>query len=249
MSDFRLTWGDPAGPLYDQGIDRGVLYLDGTAVPWNGLVSVDEGASGLVDTEHYLDGNRLHISQETGDFEARISAFTYPDVFAEYNGYSDRDEYRRFGFSYRTQHGPNSYKIHIVYNVMVRDDSRSWDTLSADIDPSLFSWDIYASEIPIPGASPAARLMMESPRDPSVFETIEDILYGKGEVEPRLPDPAEIVELYEAATILRITYNGDGTWTATGPDEMVQPLDDGRFELNAPSAFFIDQDSFVVNSY
>lgn len=244
----RLVWGE--GPrMFDRGVDQGVLYLDGTAVPWNGLVSVDEAASGQVDTEHYFDGNRIHISTESGAFEARISAYTYPDVFAEYNGWSEHDDYRRFGFSYRTQREDESTKIHLVYNVLVRDDDRSWKTVGSTPDPSLFSWDISASEIPMPGASPAARLTMEAPRDPSVLSEIEDILYGTDTTEPRMPDPAEIVELYEAATILRITYNGDGTYTATGPDNMVRILDDGAFEIDAPSAFFIRQDAFIVDSY
>lgn len=244
----RLEWG-VGPPMYDQGVDRGVLYLDGTAVPWNGLVSVDEAATGSVDIEHYFDGNRIHISQETGDFEARVSAFTYPDVFAEYNGYSERNLYQRFGFAYRTQHGLDAHKLHLVYNVLVRDDARAWRTLAERPDPSLFNWDIYAAAEKIPGASPAARLTMEAPRDESVLAAIEDILYGTDTTEPRMPDPAEIIELYEAATILRITYNNDGTYTATGPDSMVRILADGVFEIEAPTAFLVNQDIFTVNSY
>lgn len=243
----RVVWGE--GPrLYDQGLDRGVLYLADDAVPWNGLVSVDEQATGSVDVEHYFEGNRLHISQETGDFEARISAFTYPEVFSEYNGYSDRNIYQRFGFSYRTESG-DGHKLHIVYNVLVKDSDRSWGTISSRIDPSLFAWDISASAVPIPGASPAARITMEVPRDSAVFEAVEDILYGTDVTDPRLPDPAELVELYESATLLRIVYNGDGSYTATGPDDMVTLLSDGRFTLTAPSVFFVDQDIFTVNSY
>jgi hypothetical protein len=64
-----------------------------------------------------------------------------------------------------------------------------------------------------------------------------------------LPDPAELYELYEAATLLRIVYNGDGSYTATGPDSMVQLLDDGLFELSAPSVFLNEQDIFTVSSY
>lgn len=243
----RLTWGDKP-PMYDQGVDQGVLYLDDTAVPWNGLVAVDEKETGSVDTNHYFDGNRIHISQETGDFEARISAYTYPDLFSEYNGYSERETYKRFGFSYRTQYG-DGHKIHLVYNVLVRDDSRSWTTDTQSPAPSLFNWDIYSSTVRVPGSSPSTRLVMEAPRDPSVLSKIEDILYGTDITEPRLPEPAEIVELYEAATLLRITYNGDGTYTASGPDDMVRVLPDGRFEINAPSAFLLNEGIFVVHSY
>lgn len=243
----RLVWGEGL-KQFDLGLDHGVLYFDDVAVPWNGLVSVDEKDTATVSADYYFEGNRLLASQDTGDFEARISAYTYPDLFSEYNGYGPRDEYKRFGFSYRTQNG-DDHRLHIVYNVLVRDDVRAWKSLSDVIDPSLFGWDIHASAIPMPGASPASRLTMEVPWQSTVFDAVEDILYGSDTTEARLPDPAELVELYESSTRLRIIYNGDGTYTATGPDDMVHLLDDGRFELNAPSIFLIDQGKFVANSY
>lgn len=243
----RLKWGE--GPrLYDQGLDHGVLYLDDGAVPWNGLVSVDQKDSGYVSADFYFDGKLLAIRQDTGEFEANLQAYTYPEVFGEYNGYSPKQTYRRFGMSYRTHHG-DGFKLHLIYNVLVDDGSRSWKTLSDRVDPSLFSWDIYASAAAIPGGSPASHLIMEVPRDPDVFATLEDILYGSDLTDPRLPDPEELVELYEAATLLRIVYNGDGSYTATGPDDMVQLLGDGQFALNAPSVFLLSEDIFVVNSY
>lgn len=243
----RLEWGVGPKP-YDLGLDHGVLYLDDTAVPWNGLVAVDERNSGTVNADYYFEGNRLSVTQDTSDFEGAISAYTYPDIFSEYNGYGPKEEFKRFGLSYRTQHG-SDYKLHLVYNVLVRDGARSWSTISDKIDPSLFSWDIYAAAIPIPGAAPASHLTMEIPYNDAVFADLQDILYGTDTTEPRLPDPGELVELYESATRLRIIYNGDGTYTATGPDDMVHLLDDGRFELTAPSLFFLDKDIFVVNSY
>lgn len=243
----RLEWGK--GPReYDRGVDQGVLYLDDTAVPWNGLVSVNEMESGSVTNENYFDGMRLPPSQENGEFAAVIEAFTYPEVFSEYNGWSEREEYRRFGFSYRTQYGDH-YKIHLVYNVMVQDDARAWSTLSNTLDPSLFNWRISAAAAPIPGASPAGRLTIEVPSDPLVLASLEDILYGTETTDPRLPPPAEIVELYEAATLFRITYNGDGTYTATGPDSMVRLLGDGRFEINAPTVQSVGPGKFAISSY
>lgn len=243
----RLQWG-ALPPMYDNGVDQGVLYLDDGAHPWNGLVSVDERDTSTIETEHYFDGNRLHISQELGDFEGTIEAYTYPDVFAEYNGWGEKEEYKRFGFSYRTQYGQN-HKIHLVYNVLVRDDSRTWTTSSDKPNPSTFRWDIYGSAVPIPGASPASRLVLETPSDASVITELEDILYGTSETEPRLPSPEEIVELYESRTTLRITQHGNGTWTAEGPDDMVWVLPDGRFEINSPSAFLMKEGRFVVNSF
>lgn len=243
----RLVWGE--GPrLFDQGVDRGVLYLDGSGVPWNGLVAVEELASGTVNTDYYYDGNRLWVSQVTGDFEANVSAFTYPEAFAEYNGYSERKIYQRFGLSYRTQYG-DGYKLHIVYNVLVGDTNRGWQTVSNSIDPSLFQWGVKASAVPIPGASPAARLTMEVGADPDILSAIEDVLYGTDTTDPRLPDPQELYELYESTTLLRILYHPDGTYTAVGPDDMVTLQDDGSFKLTAPSVYLAEQDIFTVSSY
>jgi hypothetical protein len=249
----RLKWGE--GPrLFDRGVDQGVLYLDDGAVPWNGLVSVDEAESGEVDTDYYFEGNRIRVSVAKGVFEGTISAYTYPDVFAEYNGYSHVDEYRRFGLSYRTQREDESTKLHIVYNVLVRDDVRSWTTLGDRPDPSLFSWDISAAEKEVPGASPASHLIMEWPQD-ALLEGLSDILYGTETTEPRLPEPEEIVEIYESASLLRVVYNGDGTYTVTGPDNMVGLVDDvdpqwdGTFYINAPTAFLRGNGIFTVTSY
>lgn len=244
---MKLVWGEGLR-LFDQGVDRGVLYLDGVGVPWNGLVSVDENPSGEVNTEHYYDGVRLQVTQLTGDFGAVISAYTYPDVFAEYNGYSEREIYQRFGFSYRTQSG-NGHKLHIVYNALINDSARAWKSLGADVDPSLFQWGISGTAVPIPGASPAARLTMEVDANLPILEAIEDILYGTDETDARLPDPSELYELYESMAIFRITYNGDGSFTATGPDDMVTVLEDGRFELNSPSVFVDDDGKYTAVSY
>lgn len=243
----RLVWGD-LPPLYDRGVDRGVLYLDGEAHPWNGLVSVGERETGVLETDHYFDGNRIYISQVTGEFEGTISAYTYPDRFAEYNGYSDRKTYQRFGFSYRTEYG-SGYKLHLVYNALIRDENRNWTTETETPSPSLFAWNIYGSSVAVPGASPSAKLVLQTGSDPDVLSAVEDILYGTEDTDGRFPDPAEIIEMYESATTLRITYNGDGSYTATGPDTMVQDLGDGRFILDAPSVFLLDSEIFVAQSY
>lgn len=234
--------------MLEQGVDRGVLYLNGDAVPWNGLVSVEEKETGWVESNHFFEGTRTHISQDSGTYEARITAYTYPDVFAEYDGYSDQETFRRFGYSYRTAYG-DTHRIHLVYNAWVKHDSRSWTTESAGVTPSLFNWDIFGSDVEVPGGAPAARLIVEAPRDPTVLGRIETILYGSDSAPPRMPSPAEIVDLYEAATWLQIIRHPDGTYTASGPDDMVRLLADGTFEINSPSALALGDGIFVVDSY
>lgn len=243
----RLVWGE-GPPEYDLGVDHGVLYLDGVGVAWNGLVAVEERDTSLVSADYYFDGQLLAISQVVGDFEASISAYTYPDAFAEYNGYSERSTYRRFGFSYRTQHA-DKQRLHIVYSALVNEKDRSWETVSDTADATLFRWDVLTTSIAMPGASPASHLVLDVPRNSDVFADVEDILWGTDTTEPRLPTPAELIALYDAATVFKVVYNGDGTYTASGPDDMVRVLEDGRFELNVPSLFFLDDNVFTVNSY
>lgn len=244
----RLVWGE-GPPQYDLGLERGVLYFDDVAVPWNGLVSIDEDESAEVDTNYYFDGRRFYISTEAGDLSLKINAFTYPDVFAEYNGYSERKTYRRFGLAYTTIHS-GVEMITVIYNAMVQDTNRAWKTIADKEDPSLFSWDVKCSTIPIPGSSPGSRLTMQAPRYAPVYDALIDILYGTDTTDARLPTPAEIVDLYEAGTELRITYNGDGTYNAAGPDDIVTLLANGAFSLTAPTVEITDeaQHVFVASS-
>lgn len=243
----RLVWGQGARPV-DEGLDQGVLYSDESAVPWNGLIAVKENDDSSVSLDQYIDGIRTVITQQLGDFSASLEAFTYPDEFIAYDGYSDDPSNKRFGLSYRTPHG-NGHHIHVVYNALARPQIRSWKTLAAQTEPDAFVWDISAAAIDVPGASPTAHLMIDTNLTPEVIPTVEGWLYGTATEDPRLPTPLEFVNLFESATILRITYNPDGSWTATGPDEFFEIKPDGTFSITAPTASHLDPGYFDVRSY
>jgi hypothetical protein len=243
----RLTWGLGSRP-HEEGVSNGVLYSGDTAIAWNGLVSVEEKAVGSQDADHYFDGRRLVVTQEIGDFEAAIEAFTYPDEFEEYSGYEKLNIYKRFGLSYRTQSSTGD-KIHVVYNALVRPPDRKWTTVMRTPTPSTFKWDILAASVPIPGARPASHLVIDTEYAPWITEQIEDVLYGTSTVAPRLPTPAELITLFENATRLRISYNPDGSWTAEGPPDMVIINPDGSFTLRSPTLHYLDAGTFRVRSY
>lgn len=243
----RLVWGQGARPI-DEGLDHGVLYSAEGVASWDGLVSVRENDDGSVGTEHYIDGVRTVITQQLGDFSATLEAFTYPDEFLAYDGYSDDASNKRFGLSYRTPHG-DGHHIHVVYNALARPQSRSWQSVAAQVNPNSFAWDISAVATVVPGASPTAHLMIDTNLTPEVVPTVEGWLYGTDTEDPRLPTPNEFVELFESATVLRISYNPDGTWTATGPSEFVQVNLDGSFTITAPTALHLDSGFIEVRSY
>ncbi len=178
----RLNWGDAPRP-YEEGVDQGVLYSNEVGVVWNGLISVSEDDSSEVKTEHYIDGIRTIITQNLGEFSATIEAFTYPDEFAEHSGYTDTTSDKRFGLSYRTSYG-DGHKLHLVYNVLATLSTRQWSTLNDTPSPSSFTWDIFASAVPILGASPGSHLVLDTTESPEVTAAIEDILYGSEISEP-----------------------------------------------------------------
>jgi hypothetical protein len=80
------------------------------------------------------------------------------------------------------------------------------------------------------------------------MEALEDVLYGTDDESPRLPSPEEVFEIFEENAILRIIDNGDGTWTAIGPDSAIEMLDSETFEITWPSAVYIDADTYTISS-
>ncbi len=81
-----------------------------------------------------------------------------------------------------------------------------------------------------------------------MIQAIEDLLYGSASTAPRLPDPQEILDLFEEGAILKIIDHGDGTWTAIGPDDVVYMTDPDTFEINWPSVVYLDEDTYQVSS-
>lgn len=244
----RLDWAG-APRTWRGGVSHGVLYSDGPAVPWNGLVAVHENPSGSQSLDAYFDGQRLIIAQEIGDFEGTLEAFTYPDEFREHSGELTRPSGKRFGLSWR-EGSSDGDKLHILYNALVREPNRSWKTVAGRPDPSAFLWNLQASAINVPGARPASHLIVDTADAlPELVAVVEGWLYGTADTEPRLPTPEELVDIFEAATLLRISYNPDGTWTAEGPDSVLRVNGDGSFDISAPTAQFLDLGIFTVDSF
>jgi hypothetical protein len=83
---------------------------------------------------------------------------------------------------------------------------------------------------------------------PGALADLEALIYGDDDNDPVLPSPTEVLEIFESHTTLRITDNGDGSWTATGPDSAIVMLDATTFQITWPSAIFIDATSYKISS-
>lgn len=276
----KLIWGTVGERFYETGVDRGVLYLDGVSgVPWNGLISVSEAPSGGAATPYYLDGIKYANSSSMEEYAATLEAYAYPDEFGlcdgtEYmaNGLFITQQRRKsFGLAYRTRVGndidstDHGYKLHIVYNAQADPSAKSYTTTSDDPGAATFSWAISTRPIkfsdPSFGVKYGSHLVLDSRVIyPWAMLAIENVLYGDAENEPRLPTPQEILTIFVENALLQILDNGDGTWTATGPDQAIVlvstteafVLDSSAYPLaedpNDPGTFIIQDSRMVEDS-
>lgn len=237
---------------YQHGLDRGMLYPPtGPGIPWDGLISVDEQEDSSVRTR-YFDGEAYRQSRPPGTFSAGISVITYPEGFKPMRGQQGmfRSQERiRFGMSYRvkTEHG---YLIHLVYNCTVAPASVNYKTHGDTPDPTIFDWTVTTQPMDVPGDRQASHIIIDSTKVYDwVLEGLEALLYGNENTIPQLPTPTEILELIEHTAILTITDNGDGTWEAEGPDDVVYMVDDSTFEIDWISAEYIDDVTYTVQTW
>lgn len=244
----RLNWTSLDRP-YESGVDRGVFYpANGPGVPWNGLVSVSESPSGSDIRVRYVDGVKYQEHVSSGNYEATIEAYTYPDEFEPFAsatpGLRFRQRQKPFGLSYRTE-TEKGHKIHIVYNALAGPSDKAY----VQKDPSNFSWEVSTTPLSVPGAAPTAHLVIDtSTAYPSTVSALEAQLYGGEVMSALLPSPAQVLDIFEENSLLRIVDNGDGTWTATGPDEAIQMLNPTTFEITWPSAIYISEDRYQISS-
>lgn len=235
---MRLKWAQVND--IEQGVDRGVLYFGALAIPWSGIVEIKTSSTVETSSEYYIDGVRRLTLQKSGDFEATVEVYAYPVELESLTG--------PFSFTYRTQ-VDDHHEIHLVYNAFGLLQDRNWSTLSSSSDFSTFFWELISSPVDIPGVDPISHFVIDTSFDADLTAQIETLLYGSDISDATLPPMSDLVEIFESATILKIVQNGDGTWTATGPDDVVQVQPDGSFTITSPSLHFYDDGTFTVSSY
>lgn len=243
---MRISWDD-SDPNYSQGVSQGVFYPQNSpGLAWNGLISVLEKGDAAQDSL-YIDGLKYRNRVLPGNFSGTISAFTYPDEFEPYNGQSGNvmgQARAPFGFSYQTNN-----ELHLVYNAMVSPSNDQYVSVSADTTPVAFQWGFTTLPTDISASRPSSHvIILLDNADANALSDLQGIIYGDDSDDPALPDPSVIYGIFESYTTLTITDNGDGSWTASGPDSVVSMLDANTFQINWPSAIFIDSTSYTVRS-
>lgn len=206
-----LSWGTPGERFYESGIDRGVLYVDDAGFAWNGLISVQEKASGGEPTPYYLDGYKYVQVMSTEEFEATLEAFSSPHEFGPCDGATEfyagltvtQQRRKQFSLSYRNRVGndvdglDHGYKIHLVYNALAGPSDRNNQTIKATVDPSTLSWDITTQPPLATGFRPTSHFVIDSrTADPEVLSALEDILYGTEDVDSALISVSDLLTMF-----------------------------------------------------
>lgn len=215
----RLVWDQIGEKRYETGVDRGVVFpfvggAYATGEAWNGLTGVSEAPSGAEPTPLYANNKKYMDLMSDEQFGMTITAYTFPDGFAQCLGCKDlakglrltQQERSTFGMTYRTLIGNDTeknaygYKIHIVYGATAKPSQKDSKTVNESPEAIEMSWECSTTPIDVPGFKPTAHIEINSKDiDAAKLKAIEDLLYGTESQESTLPTIEELIELMEIA--------------------------------------------------
>lgn len=153
-----------------------------------------------------------------------------------------------FGLAYRVQTNLG-YELHLVYNAFVVQSSLTHESMTNESSVSDFSWTVTTRPEQIEAVCTTAHLIIDS--SIAYLETLtalEDLLYGSDVGDSYLPSPAEVRELFNEHSILRVTNHPDGTFTVEGPMDAIVMLDDTTFQITWPSVVQLDAVTYRISS-
>lgn len=232
-----MKWDETGDRKYQTGTDRGVLYshnddgsygvatsgqtTTGYAVPWNGLTGVTQSPSGAEANPIYADNIKYLNLYSAEEFAATITAYTYPDEFAECDGSAELDhttipgvyvgQQRRksFGFSYRNIIGNDvngndyGYEINLIYGCMASPSEKAHSTVNDSPEAVELSWELtttpesFEGHTGYEGLKPTSIITIDSTKvDSTKLSKLEAVLYD--DAAGRLPRPWEISGIMNA---------------------------------------------------
>ena len=216
----KLVWDESGKRLYETGVEKGVLYVQGEngqyqqGVAWNGLTAVTESPSGAEPTALYADDIKYLELFSAEEFGATIEAYTYPEEFEACDGSASlgagvtigQQDRKAFGLCYRTIVGndvkgnENGYKLHLIYGAKAKPSEKAYATVNDSPEAVTFSWEVTTTPVNVAGFKPTASVTIDSTKiTPEKLKLIEDKLYGTASEEATLPLPDEIKQIIAGA--------------------------------------------------
>lgn len=216
----KLVWDESGKRLYETGVEKGVLYVQGengqygNGVAWNGLTAVTESPSGAEPTALYADDIKYLELFSAEEFGATIEAYTYPEEFEACDGSASlgtgvtigQQDRKAFGLCYRTIVGndvkgnEHGYKLHLIYGAKAKPSEKAYATVNDSPEAVTFSWEVSTTPVNVAGFKPTASVTIDSTKiQADKLKAIEDKLYGTENQEPTLIMPDEIKQLIAGA--------------------------------------------------
>lgn len=290
----KIQWDKVGERVAETGIDQGVLYkpdnngVYSDGVAWNGLTAVTESPTGAEASPQYADNQKYLNLVSAEEFSGTIEAFTYPEEFEECEGVLKsaggvlitQQARKAFGFSYRslivndTEGNDFGEKVHLVYGALATPSEKAHSTVNESPELTALSWEFTTTPVEVPGHKPSAHLILDSRvLDETAFNQLKDILYGDEGNDPRLPLPAEVIDLFEGTTtvvrltganapsydsgthvvtlpaVTGVTWLYDGEETAAGAQPALGVGESVLVEARANSGYMLDGDDDWVYDY
>lgn len=216
----KIVWDESGKRLYETGVKNGVLYIQdetgayNKGVAWNGLTAVTESPSGAEATPLYADDIKYLELFSAEEFGATIEAYTYPEEFEACDGSASlgtgvtigQQDRKTFGLCYRTVLGNDvksneyGYKLHLIYGAKAAPSEKGYQTINDSPEAITFSWEVTTTPVNVAGFKPTASVTIDSTKiDPEKLKKIEDMLYGDGATDAKLPLPDELKTILAGA--------------------------------------------------
>lgn len=216
----KIVWDESGKRLYETGVKNGVLYIQdetgayNKGVAWNGLTAVTESPSGAEATPLYADDIKYLELFSAEEFGATIEAYTYPEEFEACDGSASlgtgvtigQQDRKTFGLCYRTVLGNDvksneyGYKLHLIYGAKAAPSEKGYQTINDSPEAITFSWEVTTTPVNVAGFKPTASVTIDSTKiDAAKLKTIEDMLYGEGTTDAKLPLPDELKTILAGA--------------------------------------------------
>ena len=225
MADSKeLKWDLTGTREFESGVSQVALFPMGsdgtyeTGVAWSGVTGIDENPSGADATDLYADDIKYATLRSAERFEFTISAYDYPDEWAECDGsaevedcpgvYLGQQGRKAFGLVYKTKIGDDThpgmdkgFKLHVIYNSTASPSSRSYATINENPDAITFSWEADSTPVDVTGHKATCEITIDSTKANSTkLEDLIDLLYGTANSTSQLPTPDTVLSTMHVGT-------------------------------------------------
>ena len=197
---MKLTWDVIGEKYYETGNKNAVLYpqaSNGTypqGIAWSGITGFTESPEGADANDLWADDIKYLSIRSTETYGFSITAYQFPDEFAECDGTAipvagvslGQQSRKAFGLVVKTSVGndidfnDHAYKLHLIYGATASPSSRDYSTVNDSPEAIEFSWDCQTTPVVVSGFKPVSCITIDSrTANASALATLEEKLFGK----------------------------------------------------------------------